>query len=452
MPEIKLNAKFAPLWLSEDMMAGQEIDDATRAQLDKYKDVDYFILNSGRGPGKSFVMAQWGHDSLQRCPYQRIAYTRVTMSSTDDSIIEEFREKVSLFGTEDEFDIVSDKATHKNGNFVRFMGLLTASKKQSAKQKSLKDFNTWILEEAEELDDEDLFDKIDNSIRVAGHRCRIILAFNAQHKKHFLFKRFYEGKMPDGSDVPYDYNGVIGNVCYIWTYWPENAENLSPKFIRKAQHTKRTNLLRYNWIYRGEWQDDLEGALWNQELIAQAKSLNIKMSDLVRVCIALDPTVSDEEDIDDCGIIGVGKTADDRYLVFSDRTGIYTPKQWGDKAIIAYNQFEANAIVAEVNQGGALVEGNIRSCAQALGLSPQAIKVVKVHASKGKLVRAEPVATLYEFGKVAHSPGLSKLEAEMCTYTGKKGEPSPGRLDALVWGITWLSGNVYATPKVRSLG
>jgi phage terminase large subunit-like protein len=449
---MKINKKFLPLWMSKDIM-GDQISEKMAA---KYEGVDYFLLNSGRGPGKSFVLAQWALDAARRCEYQKIAYTRMTMASTDDSIIAEFKEKVEINRCEDEWDIQTDSATHEDGNFIKFMGLLTSSKKQSAKQKSLKDFNTWILEEGEECDDEDLFDKIDNSIRVAAHRCRVIIGYNAQHVSHMLFKRFYEGKMPDGSDVPYDYNGVIGNVCYIWSHWRENKKNLNRKFIAKAEAVKRTNPMRYNWIYRGMWQRDLEGALWNWGMIESAKALDVPNAKLTKICVSLDPTVAEDGEQDDCGIVVAGKSSDGFQKTLADHTGVLTVGQWANRVISLYYQWDANAIVYEKNQGGVLIEKAIRNAARALqktdpNIRPEMIKIVPVHASKGKMTRAEPIATLYEFGKVAHSTGLGKLETEMCTYTGKDGEPSPGRFDANVWAHTWLSGAVHTVPKARSL-
>ena len=121
-----------------------------------------------------------------------------------------------------------------------------------------------------------------------------------------------------------------------------------------------------------------------------------------------------------------------------------TPHGWCTKALNAYEVYQADRLVAEVNQGGDLVETLIRQ------ISPD-VSYRGVRASRGKIARAEPVAALYERGLVHHVGGLNDLEDQLCSYTGEKREKSPDRLDALVWAITDLALGNNATPRIRSL-
>ena len=115
-----------------------------------------------------------------------------------------------------------------------------------------------------------------------------------------------------------------------------------------------------------------------------------------------------------------------------DKSGKYSPDEWGRLSVELYYTWEANLIVAEVNNGGDLVERLIRSI-------DTSCRYRSVHASRGKMLRAEPISALYEQGKVHHLGVFPELENQMCTYTGDRPKPSPDRLDALVWGLTEIS-------------
>ena len=154
--------------------------------------------------------------------------------------------------------------------------------------------------------------------------------------------------------------------------------------------------------------------------------------DLTRIIVAIDPAVSNNDDSDETGIVVVGKDAQNQYYVLEDLSGQYSADGWGRIAVRAFYEWQADQIVAEVNNGGDLVERLIRSI-------DTTISYRAVHATRGKLVRAEPVAALYEQGRVHHMGIFPELESQMCTYTGERLKPSPDRLDALVWGLAELS-------------
>ncbi|UWQ92946.1 terminase family protein [Rhodobacteraceae bacterium M382] len=198
---------------------------------------------------------------------------------------------------------------------------------------------------------------------------------------------------------------------------------------------------------------DAEGALWRSEALQSAQVRSVP--DLDRVVVALDPSVSGSAQADACGIVVVGAQTqgppqDWRAFVLADRTvqGV-GPTGWAKAAIAAMDEFDAERLVAEVNQGGQLVEEVLRQ------VDPL-VPYKGVHASRGKAARAEPVAALYEQGRVRHVAGLSDLEEQMCLMTsrGFEGRGSPDRVDALVWAIHELMiapASQFRRPRVRVL-
>jgi predicted phage terminase large subunit-like protein len=152
---------------------------------------------------------------------------------------------------------------------------------------------------------------------------------------------------------------------------------------------------------------------------------------LIRIVVAIDPAVSSDETSDESGIVVVGLGADMHAYVLDDVSGRYTPAAWARRAIAAFHSHRADRIVAEVNQGGALVEANLRT------VDPR-VPYKAVRASRGKAIRAEPVAALYEQGRVHHVGVLAALEDQLVGWDPTTAVTSPDRLDALVWGITEL--------------
>lgn len=438
------------------------------APLWENRDVRYFIVNGGRGSGKSFGVAAHIADTMERESPHVTLYTRQTMTAADQSVIPEFMQKVDLMGYEGNYRTQKDNLIHENGNKILFRGIMSGSKNQTARLKSIPGLSLWIVDEAEEMNSEKDFDTINFSMRQAGIKNRLIICMNPCHVSHFIWQRFFKGKMPDGSDIPNEFNGVVGNVCYIHTTYLQNIENLDADFIREALTMKRTDYKKYCHLFLGHWVHELEGALWNAEMIkaAQEKGKQISQDDIEMVAVAVDPSVAsaDTDEQDEAGIVIVGKTWQGDFLVMDDVSGILSPADWGYKALKAFVDYDGDFIVAEINQGGDLVKMNLRSaadddrfvkcycdldaynCRCPNLIDKDMIPIETVRATKSKLLRADPVATLYKRGRVGHLSGLGKLEAELQGYTGA-GELSPGRLDALVYAITMLAEKKI--PKIR---
>jgi phage terminase large subunit-like protein len=217
----------------------------------------------------------------------------------------------------------------------------------------------------------------------------------------------------------------------------DNARNLPASFLEEiSRQYGGTRIGRQE--LDAEMLEDNPHALWKLSDIEAARVA--RAPELRRVCIGVDPAVSSNERSNETGIIaaGVGDCSckgkpELHAFVLADYSGIHTPKGWADAVCKAYDRHQADRVVAEVNQGGALVEANLR--ANGVGNLP----LKTVHASKGKAIRAEPVAALYEQGKVHHvGAGLGRLEDQQVQWSPLDDATSPDRVDALVWVLTEL--------------
>jgi len=221
-----------------------------------------------------------------------------------------------------------------------------------------------------------------------------------------------------------------------------NAANLAPSFLDTIVGRYRGTRLGRQEL-DAEILEDREDALWPRALIER---MRVKTApELRRVVVAVDPPASSGPHADACGIIVAGLGADDRAYVLADLTRERArPLDWARACVAAYRRFEADRIVAEVNQGGDLVETVIRQV-------DASVPVRAVRARRGKWLRAEPVAALYEQGRVAHVGAFPSLEDEMSDFgpDGLSAGASPDRVDALVWALTDLMLRAPVTPRVR---
>lgn len=212
----------------------------------------------------------------------------------------------------------------------------------------------------------------------------------------------------------------------------ENSDNLAESTLQMLRDKYEGTSMGRQELY-AEVIDATEGALWTPSIIDRGrKSIKNITEKITNILISVDPAVTSGSSSDETGIVVVGKDSDNEYYVLDDKSGKYKPDQWGQKAIDLFYQWDADRIVAEVNNGGDLVERLLRTI-------DTGVRYKSVHATRGKMVRAEPIAALYEQGKVHHCGVFSELETQMCTYTGERPRPSPDRLDALVWGLSELS-------------
>jgi phage terminase large subunit-like protein len=212
----------------------------------------------------------------------------------------------------------------------------------------------------------------------------------------------------------------------------DNRDNLSPQFFDKViRRYEGTRLGRQE--IDAELLEDVPGALWVRKVIDATRITmkEMRWDLIVRIVVAIDPAVTSNEDSDETGIVVAALARSGHVLILDDLSCKESPLGWAKVAIAAYKSRQAHRIVGEVNNGGDLVERNIRA------VDPN-IAFRAVRASRGKAIRAEPVAALYEQGRVHHVGFFPKLEDQMCEYTPLGNEKSPDRLDAMVWAVTEL--------------
>lgn len=235
--------------------------------------------------------------------------------------------------------------------------------------------------------------------------------------------RSYEETYPENTHaIPIDHGLPDG---WLWPFKHNESHRVSLfSHRRTAEAQYMQNPKRFN----------AEGALWNEEMISAAHAMRITQ-ELARTVVAIDPQATNSEESDESGIVvaSVYGSGDERqYSLDADYSGKYSPNGWATKAIEAYKQHEADAIVIETNQGGDMAEDTLRNA----GFTG---RVIRVHASKGKYARAEPISALYAQGRVAHRGSLYEVENQFMEYVPTTAKKSPDRLDAAVYTLTELS-------------
>ncbi len=218
----------------------------------------------------------------------------------------------------------------------------------------------------------------------------------------------------------------------------DNADNLSPCFLSQIKKQFEHTRLGQQELF-AEILTEHQGALWNRRSIVY--QLNPPET-FKRVLIAIDPATTHHSHSDETGIIVAALSSDNCVYVLDDLSGRFSPTQWAQTVEKAYYNYKADRVVAEINKGGDLVEGVLKTVAPHLSYHP-------VRATRGKYARAEPVAALYEQGKVFHIKPFLDLESQMCTYVPGQGQKSPDRMDALVWAVTSLMLDSESSPTLK---
>lgn len=239
---------------------------------DKYLVLDnptrYFIITGGRGSSKSYSI----NTLLTLLTFEaghKILFTRYTLRAASISIIPEFIEKLEVQNIEHNFHITKDEIINKQtGSRILFRGIKTSSGDQTANLKSIQGVTTFVLDEAEELTDENIFDKIDLSVRQKDKDNRVILILNPTTKENFIYKRWFEDRgVKAGSNL------MKGDTTYIHTTYLDNIENLSKSYIEQIEQMKVRRPNRYKHTILGSWLDKAEGVIYNNWSIGEFKQV-----------------------------------------------------------------------------------------------------------------------------------------------------------------------------------
>ncbi len=387
-----------------------------------------WLILAGRGFGKTLTGAEtlrkWVHTGKAR----RIALIGATESEVRDVMVEGDSGLLAVHPPDlrPQYEPSKRRITWTNG------AVATIFSAENYEQLRGPQFDTaWVDELCKFRSDREVWDQLNFALRL-GKYPRVIITTTPRPTP--LLKELLQGEKA----------GEV-HVTTGTTY--ENLKNLSRHFIHfMSQKYGGTTLGKQE--LEGRILKDVHGALWTNELIASSVMRRENMPEFTRIVVAVDPAVTCHGKSDETGIIVAAKDAENRGYILHDYSGKYTPHGWAKKAIEAFHRFKADCVVAEVNQGGDMVESIVRSVEPSTPFKA-------VHASRGKALRAEPVLALYEQGRVFHVKGghLTKLESQMVEYVPGLSKKSPDRLDALVWALTelLLPKDLSVTPKLHGI-
>ena len=390
----------------------------------------HIMLFGGSRSGKSFVLCGAVAIRALRVPGSRHAIIRKYCNTLRSTIGFDTMPKLlrSRFGKKIKYRF------NKSENFFSFpnsseIWLLGLDDAEKADKILGKEFATIYFNECSELDYHSvqtaltrLAQNIPPLVNRAFYDC------NPPGKNHWTYRLFIEKNDPVDRNklaFPEDYVSMQINPA-------ANRQNLPEGYIEKV--LAALPLSQRKRFLNGEWLNDNSDALWQESFITPFRVA--QAPELLKIVIGIDPAVTSGEKSDLTGIIAAGISRKDEYYILADCSMKGSPLQWCRKAVELYKRLDADMIVGEVNNGGDLI-------ASLLQKESPGVPFKGVRASRGKITRAEPVAALYEQGKVHHVGVFPQLEEEMCSYT-PDAVKSPDRMDALVWAVTELSASANA--------
>jgi predicted phage terminase large subunit-like protein len=398
--------------LAETLADGGWRAKARPSQLPPQGDWNGWIVCAGRGFGKNFTGAGWINECVETGTAGRIALVAATAADARDVMVEGESGILRLAPSWNtpEYEPSKRRLTWKNGATATLF-----SAEESDRLRGPQFDLAWADELAAWQDPQSTWDMLMFGLRLGRHP-RWLATTTPRPVK--LLKALLNR---EGQDVVVTRGSTF-----------ENEANLAPTFIQALRDRYEGTRLGRQEI-NAEMLSDTPGALWQLEWLDRDRVANAP--ELRRIVVAIDPAASNSEGSDETGIIVAGVGGDKHAYILEDLSGRYAPHEWAAAAIDAYRRHKADRIIAEVNNGGAMVGGTIRA------IDPL-VSFRAVHASRGKVVRAEPIAALYEQRKVHHVGNFATLEDQMCAFAsdfdrGRAGY-SPDRVDALVWALTEL--------------
>jgi phage terminase large subunit-like protein len=390
----------------------------------------YVLLFGGSRSGKTFILIYAILIRALKSPGSRHAVLRFHANATRQAIWNDTFPKVmhlcfpSLDWDENRTDGL---AILPNNSEIWFGGLDSPERVDKILG---REFATMYFNECSEIDYAAISTALTRLAQNTSLRNKAYFDCNPSGKSHWSYKLFVEKIDPESNTLikfPENYDSILMNPS-------GNADNLPVGYIEETL-SGLTERQRQRFL-DGRWMDDLEGALWKRNTIDNNRV--IIPPEFERIVIGVDPAVTSGRNSDETGIVTAAKGIDGDYYVLADASLKGSPLEWARQVCSEYRQREADRVVAEVNNGGDLIISNLRQV-------DATIPCKTVRAAHGKLTRAEPVAALYEQGKVHHAGEFSQLEDQMCSYIPGKATGSPDRMDALVWAITELSAGSSST-------
>lgn len=393
-----------------------------------YKEVRTIILAGGRGSGKSFAGSLWLTNSFVSSK-KNCLYLRKFATNIESSVIPQFLAQVECLNLK--FNIKRNSIENKYKKKLYFMGIESSQNSADAKLKSIPNLEKVLIEEATEIT-EDEYNKLNLSIRDKDCFPKIVLTLNPSWEGHWIYRKFYKER-----NVEYDFQGIKDGVLYIHSTYLDNLKNLDESFLREAENTKKYNPLEYERDFLGKWLKTDERTFLSKLLLDRALE-KVSIPDYFeQIVVAIDPAVSVNEKSDNTGLCVAGKK-DGHFYILNCEENKWTPEQWSTRAKELYDEYNANFIVYENNQGGLMVESTLRN------VIGNFCKIKAVRATQGKLLRFSPIEALYEKGLVHHCGYFKDLEYQLLTYRGAK-DSSPNSVDSMVWAVTSLNETKQST-------
>ena len=371
----------------------------------------YKALYGGRGSGKSHFFAEAMVANASQSKGFRAVCVREVQKSLKESAKRLIEDTLNAMGVKG-FEVLNDSIRTPGGGVIIFAGMQDHT---ADSIKSLEGFHVAWVEEAQSLSARSL-EMLRPTIRAPGSE--IWFSWNPRSADDPVDK-FFRGLEPPE-------NAIIRKVNYDQNLmFPEELE-------LERQHDEKSNRARYSHIWEGFYEPQAVDAIWDRVTIHNNR--RDVAPEMGRIVVAVDPAGSTGPNSDLTGIVVVARGDEDNHgYVLEDASMKGTPKQWAERVVALHDRWEADAVVAERNYGGDLVEAVIKA------VRPT-VRYIAVNATRAKHVRAEPISALYTLGRVHHVGTFPELENEMCLMTahGYEGSGSPDRVDAAVWGLTEL--------------
>ena len=412
----------------------------------------HVLLVGGSRSGKTFLIVRNIVMRALKAPNSRHAMFRFRFNSIKSSVVLDTFPKVmreAFPGVDYKLDKSDWYATFPNGSQLWFGGL---DDKERTEKILGMEFATIALNECSQIPYASrnmaltrLAQQAEQVIEGRDPKplpTRMYYDENPPSKAHWTYRLFVENRDPDTREPVRD----PGEYAHFFMNPKDNRENISADYLATLEGMSARMRLRF---LEGKFGDAIAGQLFSEEVIETWRySGNDDLPEMVRVVVAVDPSGSDDvdnADNDEIGIVVAGLGVDGNAYVLEDASIKAGPKTWGEVVTSAFDRWDADTTVGETNYGGAMVKHVIQT---ARPRTP----FVKVTATRGKHVRAEPFSALYEHGKVRHVGRFVELEDELVSFTthGYVGGDSPNRADALIWALAALFPAIVAQKKQRA--
>jgi|TARA_R100000656_G_scaffold19339_1_gene17623 phage terminase large subunit-like protein len=366
----------------------------------------------GRGSGKSHTFATMAIAQMSANPGSRGVCIREVQKSLKESAHLLLADSIKKLGLDRKFEVQSSQIRTPGGGLISFQGMQDHT---ADSIKSLEGYNWAWVEEAQTMSQRSL-ELLRPTIREPGSE--LWFSWNPRNATDPVDKLFRGLIEPDDDSI------IVRSNYMDNQFFPLELE-------KERLFDRKHNPDRYGHIWLGDYEPMAIGAIWDRAMLHEGR--RDEAPDMDRIVVAVDPAVSSEEHSDEHGIVVAGIGEDQRGYVLDDVSIKGGPKQWATRAIAAYDRYDADAIVIEINQGGDMVRHTLESIRKN-------IRIIEVRATRGKHVRAEPISALYALGRVSHVGTFETLETQMCQMTagGFEGPGSPDHVDALVWAFTEL--------------